>query len=140
MNDIHVERRRRLTSLVYLDGIFLVNIATVIATIISHAAGMRYRNINLKVIYNIYKISLNIDISVYFYSIYINLFFNLPFWSFQYQIKKIKICKFSFVFLFTCFKIQDFLIGISLLVVSLFGKQINRLFSCSVLCFTAKNQ
>ena len=79
MNDIHVERRRRLTSLVYLDGIFLVNIATVIATIISHAAGMRYRNINLKVIYNIYKISLNIDISVYFYSIYINLFFNLPF-------------------------------------------------------------
>ena len=35
---------------------------------------------------------------------------------------------------------QDFLMDISLLIVFLFEKQINRLFICFLVCFTTKNQ
>ena len=38
------------------------------------------------------------------------------------------------------FKMQDFLMDISLLIVFLFEKQINRLFSFSLLCFTTRNK
>ena len=40
----------------------------------------------------------------------------------------IYICKLSFDFLFIYFTMQDYLTGISTLIVSLFEKQINRLF------------
>ena len=42
----------------------------------------------------------------------------------------IYICKLSFDFLFVHFTMQDYLAGISAVIVFLFEKQINRLFGC----------
>ena len=44
----------------------------------------------------------------------------------------IYICKLSFDFLFVYFTMQDYLTGISAVIVSLFEKQINRLFGCFI--------
>ena len=86
-------------------------------------------HINNNIYINIYIYIINIYIYIYIY-IYICIY--------MYTRSK-KICKLCFVFLFTYFKMQCFLTDISLLMVSLFEKQINRLFSCSLLLFTANN-
>ena len=56
--------------------------------------------------------------------IYIYIYIHIYIYIYIY----IYICKLSFDFLFIYFTMQDYLTGISTLIVSLFEKQINRLF------------
>ena len=110
--------------LVFINLLFTLYIIYVLLTII----------INIVIILIVIIITYICIYIIYVY-IYIHFslctIFNIPFSSFKYQIqKKKKICKLSFVFLFIYFKMQDFLTDISSLIVFLFAKQTNRLFSC----------
>ena len=76
----------------------------------------------------------NIYMYIYYIRIYIFIFHFVPFSTYHFQVLNTRSKKKKFancpVFLFIYFKMQDFLTDISSLIVFLFAKQINKLFSC----------